>query len=740
VAIASDDGNPCTVDACNRANGVITHVAVSVDDGQGCTVDACNLTTGAITHVPAVVNDGNACTTDACDPVTGAVTHDAVAFDDNNVCTTDSCDAATGVKHLLVAIDDANACTSDACHPVNGITHTPVAIDDGNRCTTDFCDTQTGVAHPPVVTNDNDACTTDSCNAVTGIVHVAVNCDDGDPCTADSCNVVRGCEHRAVACSDDPCDLLPDNSACDAGPCAETGACQGGVCVGVGEVVCDDGDACTRDACDPNVGCVAVLIDDGDPCDDDNACSDNDTCEAGECGGNTATCAPPSACESIGVCNPATGRCDYAVDAQCAACKVDVTAPVLVCPMAVRDAECTAGGTTVALGTASATDACSTPSVTSDAPARFPLGTTTVTFTGTDVAGNRGTCMTTVLIADTGKPVVTCPAATTIAGEAAACGATVQLAASASDGCDGSDVTITGLEERFFGPGLTNVTVTATDASGNEATCETSVTVTELDDFSIICDAVANLTAPDDFCGWPEALAGQAVDECQGEALVTSTAASFTLGQTEVAFTATRPSDGAGASCKTILTVVDATKPTIDCGATAAKSDLVATFTPSASDACTATIVLSGAGCARSEGGQQVAVSERCEVAIEGGKVVVSDAPDATAGDVFVTYTVTATDPSGNSLTRECSVAVDPESLDHDGDSLVDRDDNCPLVANPTQGDSDEDGKGDKCDPDGDDGTVVTGGSACAGGPEAALAALAALVGLGLVRRRVRQG
>ena len=47
---AVDDGNACTVDACNTLTGTTTHTPVNTSDGIACTFDACNTLTGAITH------------------------------------------------------------------------------------------------------------------------------------------------------------------------------------------------------------------------------------------------------------------------------------------------------------------------------------------------------------------------------------------------------------------------------------------------------------------------------------------------------------------------------------------------------------------------------------------------------------------------------------------------------------------------------------------------------------------
>jgi hypothetical protein len=91
---------------------------------------------------------------------------------------------------------------------------------------------------------------------------------------------------------------------------------------------------------------------------------------------------------------------------------VDTLRPDVVAPGAIV-AECaSASGTSVALGTASASDRCDGPRpVTNDAPALFPSGTTTVTWTARDVTSNVGTATQLVTIRDTVAPAITAPAA-----------------------------------------------------------------------------------------------------------------------------------------------------------------------------------------------------------------------------------------------------------------------------------------------------------------------------------------
>jgi len=63
---------------------------LACDDGNACTVDACDVSSGACSHVPTVCNDGNECTLDSCDTVSGC---QAAAVTDGTPCTAGTCTA-----------------------------------------------------------------------------------------------------------------------------------------------------------------------------------------------------------------------------------------------------------------------------------------------------------------------------------------------------------------------------------------------------------------------------------------------------------------------------------------------------------------------------------------------------------------------------------------------------------------------------------------------------------------------
>src|SRR3989442_15430456 len=85
------------------------------------------------------------------------------------------------------------------------------------------------------------------------------------------------------------CTGAPDGTACDdSDACAQTDPCQAGVCTGGNPVTCTAADQChTVGTCDPATGiCSNPNAADGTACDDSDACTQTDTCQAGVCTGS----------------------------------------------------------------------------------------------------------------------------------------------------------------------------------------------------------------------------------------------------------------------------------------------------------------------------------------------------------------------------------------------------------------------------------------------------------------------
>jgi len=172
---------------------------------------------------------------------------------------------------------------------------------------------------------------------------------------------------------------------------------------------------------------------------------------------------------------------------------IDDTSPSISCPSNVEVEATESCGTPPAdtqlddfYSSVSASDNCDpSVSVTDDSPACFPLGTTQVTFTATDDAGNQATCSADVTVVDTTPPVITCPDDVTVDcnGPAGTYATDPQLSdffagVSATDVVDPNPV-ITNDAPSLFPLGTTVVTFTATDFSGNSSTCTAAVTVVD---------------------------------------------------------------------------------------------------------------------------------------------------------------------------------------------------------------------------------------------------------------------
>ena len=151
---------------------------------------------------------------------------------------------------------------------------------------------------------------------------------------------------------------------------------------------------------------------------------------------------------------------------------------------------------TSALPSPVVTDNCGVATLANNAPSQFPLGSTPVTWTATDVNGNVSTCQTNVTVLDIISPNITCPSNQTVS---IGSGCTVALAnytslATTSDNCGGT-VTVTQSPAAgtiLTGPGTTAVTLTATDASGNTSTC--TFNVIRIDNTPPVMTCPSNIT------------------------------------------------------------------------------------------------------------------------------------------------------------------------------------------------------------------------------------------------------
>ena len=184
------------------------------------------------------------------------------------------------------------------------------------------------------------------------------------------------------------------------------------------------------------------------------------------------------------------------LDVYAAICTFDTDPPDVTCP-ADATVECSALGGTPR-GDAqlasffdgfTATDECTDPPVEADdAPALFPVATTSVTFTATDAKDNQASCSADVTVEDTTPPTVSAPAPVTL--ECNAGGGVPKsdpqvvawlASASASDICEGP-LPVTDDAPALFASGCapggeTSVTFSSTDGSLNTGTASSSVFV-----------------------------------------------------------------------------------------------------------------------------------------------------------------------------------------------------------------------------------------------------------------------
>lgn len=106
------------------------------------------------------------------------------------------------------------------------------------------------------------------------------------------------------------CTGKQNGASCnDLNRCTTLDTCVNGVCTGSSPVTCAAPDQChNTGVCQPATGvCTYANKNNGTTCNDGNACTTQDSCTSGACGGVAVVCSSMDQCHSPGTCDPAVG-------------------------------------------------------------------------------------------------------------------------------------------------------------------------------------------------------------------------------------------------------------------------------------------------------------------------------------------------------------------------------------------------------------------------------------------------
>jgi hypothetical protein len=270
------------------------------------------------------------------------------------------------------------------------------------------------------------------------------------------------------------------------------------------------------------------------------------------------------------------------------------------------------------------------------------------TFLVTDAAGNTASCAFSVTVNDTEHPDIVCPSNIVQSNEPGSCDAVVTYAVTASDNCPGESISQqAGLASgsRFAIGNVVTNSFTATDASGNTASCAFTVTVSDTELPQVTCPQ--NITQSNDagVCGALVTYTVSSSDNCSGESLNQSSGlpsgSLFPLGTTTNSFTVTDAS-GNTASCSFTVTVNDTEAPVANCpGNMQVNNDpgicgAAVTYLVTSSDNCSGEILQQTAG---------LASGQTFSPGITTNRFTVTDASGNTASCSFTVEVIDNTGP-----------------------------------------------------------------------------------------------
>ena len=371
-----------TMGACGACAAVNAPDGTTCNDGNACTqTDTCQ--SGTCTGGNAVAcTASDQCHTAGVGPTSGTCSNPAIAngtaCNDNNACTqTDTCQAGTCTGANPVSCTAMDQCHSPGtCNASTGACSNPTlangtSCNDSNACTqTDTCQAGTCTGANPV-----------SCTARTSAIPQALAIPPPEParirpsqmelpattatpvlrpirakrapaqgppvsCTAmDQCHSPGTCNPSTGACSN---PTLANGTSCnDGNACTQTDTCQAGTCTGANPVSCTAMDQChSPGTCNTSTGaCSNPTLANGTSCNDGNACTQTDTCQAGVCtGAGAVTCNAIDSCHLAGTCNMATG-CSNPTAPDGTTCGTNQSCTAGACGCAAGYANCGTGAT-----------------------------------------------------------------------------------------------------------------------------------------------------------------------------------------------------------------------------------------------------------------------------------------------------------------------------------------------------------------------------------------------------------
>lgn len=239
---------------------------------------------------------------------------------------------------------------------------------------------------------------------------------------------------------------------------------------------------------------------------------------------------------------------------------LDAEAPQLTCPIPILTATSPGVCGKILNFAPTVSDNCPpSPSVV-NVPASgsfFPVGTTMVTSTATDISGNSQSCTFNIVVEDEEAPVLECPAAITVNTDPGICTASGVMLGSPvlnTDNCGIASLTNNALA--VYPKGVNLVTWTSTDVHGNTSTCTQNVMVIDNEPPVISCPPDMTLLAgagPTTVVNYPAPIA---TDNCPGVSLMQLTGlpsgSAFPVGTTTNTFRAT---DAGGLTSTCVFTV-----------------------------------------------------------------------------------------------------------------------------------------------------------------------------------------